>query len=79
MSESNQRAPAGPPSPKAFIGAGIEMAVAIVLFMYVGYRLDGWLASAPWCFVGGALVGVAVAFYGFFKRVRPAGHDDPEG
>jgi F0F1-type ATP synthase assembly protein I len=78
VSESNQRGPTDTPNPKAFIGIGIEMAVTIVVFMYGGYRLDGWLGTAPWLFVSLALLGVAVAFYSFFKRVLPA-RKDPEG
>ena len=57
------------------------MAVAIVVFMFIGHRLDLWLGSAPWLFLVGAFVGVGVAFYGFFRRVLPAapgpGHGDP--
>lgn len=47
------------------------MAVTIVLFMYAGYRLDAWLETGPWLFTAGSLVGVAVAFYSFFRRVLP--------
>jgi len=81
VSKSNRRDPANNINPKAFMGLGIEMAVSFVLFMYAGHRLDGWLGTAPWLFVTGALVGVAVAFYVFFRRVLPARKDpkDPEG
>jgi F0F1-type ATP synthase assembly protein I len=75
---SNQSGSPSNFNPKAFIGLGIEMAVAVVLFMYAGHWLDGWLGTDPWLFVGGALVGVAVAIYGFFRRVMPT-RRDPEG
>jgi F0F1-type ATP synthase assembly protein I len=71
VSEPDQHDSSNRPNPRAFIGLGIEMAVAIVLFMFAGSRLDVWLGTAPWLFVVVALVGVAVAFYGFFKRVLP--------
>ena len=49
------------------------MALSIVVFMFIGYRLDVWLGTAPWLFLVGALVGISVAFYGFFRRVMPTG------
>ncbi len=62
-----------PPQPALkgaqFIGLGFEMVAPIVLLMYVGYRLDMWLDSKPWMFLVGALLGIAVGFYGMFKRV----------
>lgn len=53
------------------MGLGIEMAVPIVLCIYVGYRLDRWLETTPWLFVGGAFLGIAVSFYNLFRRVLP--------
>ena len=61
-----------------FIGLGIEMVVPIVLLMYVGYRLDAWLGSKPWLFLLGALLGIAVGFYGMFKRVGIIGNRSGE-
>ena len=57
-----------------FIGLGFEMVAPIVLLMYVGYRLDAWLGSKPWLFLLGALLGIAVGFYGMFKRVGIIGN-----
>jgi F0F1-type ATP synthase assembly protein I len=37
--------------------------------MYAGYRLDRWLDTKPWWFLVSALLGVALAFYNFFRRV----------
>lgn len=54
------------------------MAVSIVVFMFIGHWLDVWLGIAPWLFLVGALVGISVAFYGFFRRVMPSG-GGPEG
>ena len=49
------------------------MIVPIVLFMFAGYMLDGWLDSGPWLFLVGALAGIAVAFYVLFRRILPPG------
>jgi F0F1-type ATP synthase assembly protein I len=69
----------GSADPRGLVGLGIEIAVTIVIFMYVGHRLDGWLGTEPWCFTGGSLVGVAVAFYSFFRRVLPRGGGSGDG
>jgi F0F1-type ATP synthase assembly protein I len=53
------------------MGLGIEMAVAIVICMYAGYRMDRWLETAPWFFLAGAFLGIAIGFYNLFRRVMP--------
>jgi len=62
---------ATPVSPAGLVGLGFEIAIPVVLFMYAGYRLDGWLDSRPWFLSLGALLGVAVGFYSFVRRVLP--------
>jgi F0F1-type ATP synthase assembly protein I len=78
VEDSKQGGGGQPPSPRAYVGLGIEMAVTIVVFMYAGYWLDAWLETAPWLFTVGALLGVTVAFYSFFRRVLPI-RNDPSG
>jgi F0F1-type ATP synthase assembly protein I len=57
------------PSPQSLVGLSFEIVVPIVLFMFVGYKADQWLGTGPWLFVAGALLGIAVGFYSFLKRV----------
>jgi F0F1-type ATP synthase assembly protein I len=69
------------PSPASLFGLGFEIAVPVVLFMFAGHKADGWLGTEPWLFVAGALLGVTVGFYSFFKRVLqfgkpPGGKED---
>ena len=74
----NQQTPSsgGPPiSPRKLTGIGLEMVVPIVLFIYVGHRLDLWLESEPWFMVGGALIGIAVGFYSLYRAVASPGND----
>jgi len=79
MEKPPEKSPGGPTIQGAqFIGLGIEMVVPIVLLMYVGYRLDAWLGSKPWLFLLGALLGIAVGFYGMFKRVGIIGNRSGE-
>lgn len=65
-------------SPRGLMGLGIELAAPIVLCMYVGYRMDRWLETAPWLFVVGSFLGITVSFYSLFRRVMPS-RRDPDG
>ena len=67
-----------PRSGLQFMSLGFEMALPGVLLMFVGYRLDAWLGSAPWLFLAGAFLGIAVGFYTMFKRVGVIGRRDGE-
>jgi ATP synthase protein I len=40
---------------------------AVVLLGAVGYGLDAWLGTGPWCLLGGLLLGIAVGFYELVK------------
>ena len=61
--------PKGPQRGMQFVGLGIEMVAPIVLFMYLGYRLDLHFKTTPWTFLVGALAGIGIGFYSMFKRV----------
>ena len=58
------------PGARGAMSLGLEMAVPIALFGYFGYRLDRRLGSEPAGLLGGGLLGVVVAMYSFYKRVR---------
>jgi F0F1-type ATP synthase assembly protein I len=59
-------------SPWSHFGLGFEIAVPIVLGLYGGYRLDLWLETSPWFLMVGAMLGMALGFYAFFKQVLPS-------
>ena len=59
------------PSPMRFVGVGVELIVPILVGMYIGHRLDGWLEIAPWGLVGGAVLGILTGFVQFFRSVLP--------
>ena len=42
---------------------------ALLLFGAIGYALDRWLDTAPWCLFGGLLLGIVVGFYELAKTV----------
>ena len=42
---------------------------ALLLLGGIGYALDYWLGTAPWCLVGGLILGIIVGFYELAKTV----------
>ncbi|MEO1237451.1 MAG: AtpZ/AtpI family protein [Planctomycetota bacterium] len=54
----------------AAAGAGMELAVGIGMFAGIGFLIDRWLGSLPWCTVVGALLGMAAGMYQLIKAVR---------
>ena len=42
-------------SPLDFASLGFEIVAPVVLFLFAGYLLDGWVDSQPWFLLGGDL------------------------
>ena len=63
-------------SPWSYFGLGFEIAIPVLLGIYIGYRLDRWLETSPWWLVVGALVGLVLSFYGLFRRTLGQAKDD---
>ena len=55
------------------MGLGFEIAIPVLLGVYVGYRLDLWLETSPWLLVVGAFAGLGLSFYVLFRRVLGQG------
>jgi len=62
-----------PPSAYALVNIGLEMAVPLVVLVFAGYKADGWLDTDPWLKVVGAILGLTVGLYTFYKRLLMAG------
>jgi F0F1-type ATP synthase assembly protein I len=62
--EGNQSAPTA----WAYASEGTQMAVTLLVGIFVGYKLDGKFGLSPWCTVAGATLGIVVGLYGFLKR-----------
>ena len=62
-------------SPLDYLSLGFEIVAPVVLFMFAGYALDGWIDSQPWFLLVGALLGIAVGMYNLFRRVLPPKED----
>jgi F0F1-type ATP synthase assembly protein I len=67
---------AGPAASAAYSLIG-----AVVLLGAIGYGLDRWLGTAPWCLLGGLLFGMVVGFYELVMstRVPPDDRSDADG
>jgi F0F1-type ATP synthase assembly protein I len=62
--------PSGP-SPWSYVGLGFQIAVPLLVGVYLGRRLDAWLGTEPWLLLAGAIMGMAAGFLGFFRTVLP--------
>ncbi len=63
---------AGPAAAAAYSLVG-----AVVLLGGIGYGLDAWLGSSPWCLLGGLLLGIAVGFYELVMMTRTTSSSGP--
>lgn len=63
-------APSAPTGGPSLLHLGLDLAVAELVFLLLGWKLDSWLGTAPWLLLVGALVGMTVGFYSMWRRVR---------
>ena len=54
----------------AYVAAGFQFVGAILLFMLLGWFLDGWIGSRPVFMILGAFLGGALDFYAIYRRVE---------
>jgi ATP synthase protein I len=56
-----------------YIDASWQLAGSVALGTLLGWWLDKKLATSPWLLVSGALFGIGVGFYAFFKALAALG------
>lgn len=56
--------------PYTYVGAGLQFVAAILLFMFGGWLLDGWLGWRPLLTILGAFMGAAAGFYSLYREVQ---------
>lgn len=79
MTDENRGAPSNNSlSGNDFAGAGIQFAVAIVLFVFLGSWLDNRLGTSPLFILLGVLVGGGGGFYSLYRKVSAAQQADLE-
>ena len=52
-------------------GAGYTLIGAILLLGGIGYAIDEWQDTSPWCLLGGLVLGLIVGFYELAKAMWP--------
>ncbi len=71
------RLAAGYRSAEPYMAASSTLTASVAAFTALGYGLDRWLGhSVQWLLIVGSVVGMAVGFAGFFRKIghatRPA-------
>jgi F0F1-type ATP synthase assembly protein I len=61
-----------------FAGAGIQFAVAMVLFILLGQWADRKLGTTPFLLIAGVFIGGGAAFYSMYRRITAAQKADDE-
>src|SRR4051812_2154715 len=56
-----------------YLDASWQLTGSVALWVVVGYFLDKWLHTAPWLLVVGAVFGIGLGFYLFFKSLSAIG------
>lgn len=47
--------------------AGLALAGSVIFLLFIGWILDSFFGTSPWCLVGGIVVGSILGFYQFFR------------
>ena len=58
-----------------YLTMGIQLALAVVVFFFVGRWLDGRLGTAPWLMLAGLLVGIAGGMIKFLRAAVALGKE----
>lgn len=56
-----------------FLTLGLQLAISVVAFFFIGYWLDSKLGTSPWCTIGGAFLGAAGGLIKFLKEAMALG------
>jgi len=69
----------------AYSTIGIQLAVTLLLFLFIGHWLDGRYGSSPWFILLGTVIGMGVGFYNLMKslseldKMLKTGLEDDQG
>ena len=55
-----------------YAGAGLQLAVTIVAFMFLGIWLDKRLGTGPWLVILGVFFGAGAGFYSIYRKLTGA-------
>lgn len=76
MADERPSAPEQKPGPQTLAQAagqhlayGLQWVLATVLFLFLGWLVDGWLGTKPLFTIVGAFVGAAAGFYSLYYHL----------
>ena len=59
-----------------FLTLGLQLALSVVVFFFVGRWLDQWLGTTPWLMIAGLTLGSVGGFIHFFRTVIALGKEE---
>jgi F0F1-type ATP synthase assembly protein I len=62
----------------SFAGVGLQFAISIVAFLFLGQWVDRKLGSSPVFLLAGVFIGGSAAFYSMYRRLAAAQKADDE-
>jgi ATP synthase protein I len=68
-----------PASGAEYAGAGLQLALTLVAFMFLGIWLDKRLGSSPWFVLICVFVGAGAGFYSLYRRLMSSAKRDSAG
>jgi F0F1-type ATP synthase assembly protein I len=68
-SQTPDKDPSSETSSWAYASLGMQIVVTVLVFIYIGIRVDRHWQTKPWGFLSGAVVGILVGLYSFIKTV----------
>lgn len=70
--------PSDPINVGSFAGAGLQFAITLVIFLFLGQWIDKKLGTSPTFLLAGVFIGGAGAFYSMYRRLSAAQKADDE-
>ena len=58
-----------------YLDASWQLTGSVAVWVLVGFFLDKYLGTKPWLLVAGAVVGLGLGFYLFFRALMNIGKD----
>ena len=52
-----------------YMSLGIQLALSVIVFFFIGHWLDNMFNTGPWCAVSGAVIGAGGGLFKFIKTV----------
>jgi F0F1-type ATP synthase assembly protein I len=57
----------------SFLSMGLQLALSVIVFFFLGRWLDGALDTSPWLMIAGLLFGIVGGFIKFFTTATSLG------